>query len=220
MKVAFFTYPSAFQNIGGGEIQLLKTKEYLEKEGAKIDLFDPWKGKIEDYDILHIFSSVKDCLGLVEVAKKRNAKVVISPVLWSDLRRALFTDGSFKMKADLTARHIAKVLLPMYPSARRKLLLAADLVFPNSEIEKEQIAKLFAIPRKKIEVVYNGVDREFADADPSLFRCPLSPAFPISQTTSLRAPALRSYPSRSQRISGRSAAVSLQRSPPSPRTLG
>ena len=93
MKVAFFTYPSAFQNPGGGEVQLEKTREYLLKAGISVDLFDPWRARIADYDLLHVFGSVRDCLGLIEVAKARRVPVVTSPVLWSDARRAFFTDG-------------------------------------------------------------------------------------------------------------------------------
>ena len=85
MKVAFLTYPAAFQNIGGGEILLLKLKEYLEKEGVQADLFDIWKSKIENYDFIHVFGSVKDCLGLVRVANERKVKVAITPLLWSGM---------------------------------------------------------------------------------------------------------------------------------------
>jgi glycosyltransferase involved in cell wall biosynthesis len=170
MKVAFFTYPAAFQNIGGGEVQLLKTKEYLEREGVRVDFFDIWRGRIENYDLLHVFGSVKDCLGLVEVAKSRGVKVALSPVLWSDMRRALFTDGSIKTKVDFTLRHVTKVLLPAFPSERRKLLLLSDIIFPNSEMEKKQIARLFAIPSEKIKVVHNGVSPDFSDSDPGVFQ--------------------------------------------------
>ena len=170
MKIAFFTYPQAFQNIGGGEIQLLKTKEYLEKEGIKIDLFDMWKGKIEDYDLLHVFGSVKECLGLTRIAKKRNVKVVISPVFWSDFRRAIFTEGGVMVKADFLVRHLTKILLPKLPSGRRSLMAESDLILPNSEMEKRQLISLFALPKEKIKVVYNGVDEEMANANPSLFR--------------------------------------------------
>src|SRR3989338_2999262 len=100
MKVAFVTYPSAFQNIGGGEVLLLKLREYLRKSGAEVDLFDFWNGRVENYDIVHIFGSVKDCLGLVQVANSRKVKVAITPLLWSDWRRALFNDASFKSRID------------------------------------------------------------------------------------------------------------------------
>ncbi len=170
MKVAFFTYPSAFQNVGGGEIQLLKTKEYLEKEGVRVDFFDLWRHRVEQYDLIHIFGSVKDCLGLAEVAKSRKVAVTISPVLWSDFRRAFLADGSLKEKSVLALRHLVKAACPAFPSKRRRLLLCSDLIFPNSEIEKSHIARYFAVPKEKMRVVYNGVDALFQDADASLFR--------------------------------------------------
>ncbi len=170
MKIAFLTYPAAFQNVGGGEILLLKLKEYLEKEGAQVDLFDSWHARVEHYDFIHVFGSVKDCLGLVRVANARRVKVAITPLLWSDLRRALLTDGSLKMKADLLARHLAKVVFPAFPSSRRALLALSDVIFPNSEIEKKQISRLFAISPRKMRVVANGVDTGFLNADPALFR--------------------------------------------------
>ncbi len=169
MKVAFFTYPAAFQNIGGGEVQLLMTREYLQKAGQPVDLFDPWNSRVEDYDILHVFSSVKDCLGLVLTAKSRGVKVVTSPVLWSDWRRALFAEGA-RQKTDLLIRHFSKVVFPAFPSSRRRLLLASDALFPNSETECKHISRLFAVPASKMRAVPNGVERRFADAEPAAFR--------------------------------------------------
>ena len=169
MKVAFFTYPSAFQNVGGGEIQLLKTKEYLEKAGATVDFFDTWRHKVESYELLHIFGSVKDCLGLAQTAKSRDVAVAVSPVFWSDFQRAFFTEGSLPEKATLALRHLTKLVWPSFPSSRRKLLEAADVVLPNSEMERRQLSRLFALPLEKIKVVYNAVDGSFALAKPDLF---------------------------------------------------
>lgn len=166
MRVAFFTYPSAFQNVGGGEILLMKLREYLVKQGVEVDLFDSWNARIENYDWLHVFGSVKDCLGLVEVANKRNVRVAITPLLWSDLRRAVFTHGSLLTKADFLARHGMKWLWPSFPSSRRRLLTSSDLIFPNSEIEQRQIARLFAVDASKMRVVPNGVDAHFLGARP------------------------------------------------------
>ncbi len=162
MKVAFFTYSSAFQNVGGGEIQLLKTKEYLEKAGVSIDLFDMWKSRIENYDVLHVFSSLPECLGLIQVAKAKKVKVVTSSVLWSDFR-------SHPLRSSL------KWICPSFPSERRKVLNASDRILPNSEAEKMQITRFFAIPSGKIHVVHNAVDAVFADAEPSLFRAKYGP---------------------------------------------
>ena len=65
MKVCFYVYPSAFQNPGGGEILLLKTKEYLEKAGVEVRLFDMCHDRFQEGDLLHVFGSVKEALGLM-----------------------------------------------------------------------------------------------------------------------------------------------------------
>ena len=70
-KVAFYVYPTAFQSQGGGEVQLMKTKAALEQLGVSVKLFDTWNDKLENFDILHVFGSVKDCLPMMEVAKQK-----------------------------------------------------------------------------------------------------------------------------------------------------
>jgi len=169
MKVAFFVYPSAFQSPGGGEILLLKTKEALEKKGVEVKLFDQWHDKLKDFDILHVFGSVKDCLGLMETAKKLGVKIVLSPIFWSTLQRAIYESGPFGYKSVMAMRHMAKVALPSISSDRRRMLLLADAVVPNSKAELEQVARLFAIDKEMMSVVYVGVDEKFAGADPGLF---------------------------------------------------
>ena len=169
MKVVFFSYPASFQNVGGGEIVLLKLKEYLENLGITVSLFDMWRDKIEDFDILHIFGSVRDCLGLMRVAKARGVKVAISPIFWSSFQRALYTHESMKEKTDLFFRHLTKFMLPTFPSARRSMLIEADILFPNSEMEKKQLGRLFWVPMDKMRVIYNAADAKFCDACPEPF---------------------------------------------------
>ncbi len=175
MKVAFFTYPSAFQNIGGGEIQLLKTKEYLEKEGVEVHLFDFWRDRVECFDLLHIFGSVKDCLGLAQTAKSRGIPVAVSPVFWSDFPRAFFMEGSLTERGLLAMRHLVKIICPIFPSSRRKLLAMADLILPNSEMEKWQITRLFAVSPEKIKMVPNAVEVSGTAPNLELFRSRYGP---------------------------------------------
>ena len=56
MKVLFNTYSTAFFCPGGGEVQLLKTREHLQQLGVEVDLYDPWEPAVERYDIVHMFS--------------------------------------------------------------------------------------------------------------------------------------------------------------------
>lgn len=170
LKVLYVSYPSAFQNIGGGEILLLKMKEYVERAGVQVKLFDMWNDKLEDYDLVHVFGSVKECLGLIRVANVRGTRVAITPLFWSSWKRAFGAYGGLREKTELFLRHAMKVAAPAFPSGRRSMMLASDLIFPNSLMEQKQIARLFAIPEDRMTVVYNGVDRRFEAADPSLWR--------------------------------------------------
>lgn len=169
MKIAFFTYPWAFQDPGGGEILLLKTKEILEQRGIAVKLFDPFRDNLKDFDILHIFSSFKDCLGIMECAHKLGIKVVLSPIYWSTLTKALGEYGGLRYKIKLVTKHIAKVIFPFIPSGRRRMFLLADALLPNSELEAEQLIRLFALNKKKMHVVLLGVEERFAQAKPDEF---------------------------------------------------
>ena len=55
MKILFNTCFSAFFQKGGGEIQLLKSKEALEKLGHTVSLYNHWQPQT-DFEIFHQFS--------------------------------------------------------------------------------------------------------------------------------------------------------------------
>jgi glycosyltransferase involved in cell wall biosynthesis len=169
IRVAFFVYPSAFQNIGGGEILLLKTKEYLEKEGIYCKLFDMWNDRLDSFDILHVIGAVKDSLGLMVTAKNKGLKIILDPVFFSTFQRALHEHGSPQRKIEASARHLAKILFPFFPSSRRKMMMLADAVIPNSRVEAGQLARLFRIPKDKMYVIPNCVDASFEFYDKDIF---------------------------------------------------
>jgi len=169
MKIAFFVYPSAFQAPGGGEILLSKTQEVLKEKGLSVTLFNQWEDSLKEFDILHIFGSVKECLGLMQTASNLKIKIVLSPIFWSTLQRSMNEYGSFFNKMQMALRHTAKVLLPFMPSARRKMLLLADAIVPNSQAEADQVTRLFCVDRKKMHIVYLGADESFAEADKNEF---------------------------------------------------
>lgn len=169
LRVAFTVYGSAFQSPGGGEVQLMKTKEFLEKQGMPVRLFDPWKDKLKDFDILHTFGSVKDSLGLMETAHALGVKNVLSTVCWYSWKSAWGTFGSAKDKTLAVLRHAAKVFLPFVPSMRKRMMQISDALLPNSESEAQQLISFFGASREKIFVIPNGVDPSFAQAKPDDF---------------------------------------------------
>lgn len=169
MNIAFYVYPVAFQSPGGGEIALLKTKEYLEKEGVPVKLFDPWNDKLKSFDILHTFGSVKDSLRMMEMARTVGVKNVLSTICWYNLRSAWGTYPSWKQRIPSVVRHAAKTFLPFLPSERRKMMSCSDALLPNSQTEADQLKKYFGMPDEKITIMPNGVDPAFADAMPDAF---------------------------------------------------
>lgn len=169
MRVAFYVYPTAFQAPGGGEVQLMKTKEYLEKKGVEVKLFDPWVDKLGDFDILHTFGSVKDCLDTIRTAKILGVKIVLSTICWYSWRSAWGIYSSWDQRMLSIARQVAKSLVPFMPSRRKQMMDHSDILYPNSQTEAEQLVRYFCVPREKVFIVPNGVDSKFLEATPDLF---------------------------------------------------
>ncbi|MFA5166894.1 MAG: glycosyltransferase [Candidatus Omnitrophota bacterium] len=169
MKVAFYVYPTAFQNPGGGEIQLLKTKQSLEKLGVTVKLFDTWQDKLENFDILHAFGSVKDALPMMQAAHRVGVKNVLSTICWYNWRSAWASYGSWQRRLAAVGRHAAKVFFPFVSSDRKRMMDVADILMPNSQSEAEQLRRFFLTDPKKIRVIPNAVDPVFLDANPDLF---------------------------------------------------
>lgn len=170
LQVLYSTYPAAFQILGGAEIQLLKTKEYIEKiGGCNIKLFDMFKDKLNEYDILHVFYMQSDSLLLSQMAKRVGTRLVLSPVFWSGRAKILETIGPLAL-----ARFYSNMKTFRFPTVKRlfpfkNFLDLADIILPNSKIEADMLARNFSIANDKFWVVPNGVDVRFAYADPDLF---------------------------------------------------
>jgi len=174
MKIAYFTYPSAFNFFGGGEIQLLKTKEYIEKvrRNYYVKLFDIFQDKLEQFDILHNFSISPDCLSLCGMAKLKGVKVALSPIYWKpsnmEKQKAL---GKKIIQIKNFYENLTGYRLFTFQALRpyKEFLELSSIILPNSEMEASLISTTFRIKREKFHIVPNGVDKRFSDAKPDLF---------------------------------------------------
>ncbi len=155
---------SAFQAPGGGETQLVQTARHLEALGESVRPFCPWRDRIEQARILHLFGMSREGLALAEVARARGVPVVLSPICWYEARSLAALAGSRTRAALDLAKLSVKLAFPRWPSWRRRLLNLADRVLPNSEAEAGQLVRLFAIDRGRVRVVPNGVEPRFARA--------------------------------------------------------
>lgn len=147
IRVLFNTYPVAFHCPGGGEVQLLKYKEELEKVGIEVLLFDQWHPQFREADIVHHFTVQPGSHRFCHFVKKLGLPLVLSPIVWVEEGKS-------------------------YPLGEiQKLLNLADSILPNSMRESERLSQQFQVPLSRFTPVVNGVDSIFFEhVSPSIFR--------------------------------------------------
>jgi glycosyltransferase involved in cell wall biosynthesis len=155
---------AAFQAPGGGEVQLVETARALEEQGHGVRPFIPWTDRLEDARVLHLFGMSPEGLALARAARCKHVPVVLSPICWFEPTAPL--GNRWRAWAAYVTRRVFSAL----PHWRRQLLMLADAILPNSEREAEQLARCFAIDRRRFRVIPNGVDPRFAEGEPSAFR--------------------------------------------------
>src|SRR5690606_22437409 len=114
-------YPTAFDCPGGGEIQLLKTKESLVRAGTHVRLYDQWNPDLGWPDVVHHFSVYGGSSVFCDYVKfQKKLPLAISPILWA--------------RGDTSGYPMEEI---------RHLLHVADVLFPNSEVEADALADVF-----------------------------------------------------------------------------
>lgn len=152
---------------GGVRMQSTKTADHLEKLGVTVDLFNPWKNvNLSSYELIHLFLASNETLAIANRIKDLNCRLVVSPVFYT---RRSATVIRKSMMIEHVAGKLVKGIFSDY-SIKAAVCRASDLVLPNTDSEASLIRDGFGIPEDNITVVPNGVDTEFADASPDLFR--------------------------------------------------
>lgn len=140
-KILFNTWQGAFFNEGGGEVQLKKSREYLEKLGCQVDLYDMWKPQ-KEFDIFHQFSIQYGVNFVVENYKDLGYKIALSTIMW-DLPG---TDNPYFY-------HI------------KNLFDNSDILLTNSELESKKLADAFDIDINKFHKTRNSIADEYRNTD-------------------------------------------------------
>lgn len=192
MKIAFCNRPN--YTTGGDGIQMLKTKEYLEKiySDISIDIITSPKELSCKYDIAHIFNYAShiETRAFFEQAKLLNVKIVSSTIFWDysyaimPLPMILGKKYSFiKENYIKTYRFLNQILskVPLekfrkayFPISRafssecKFFIENSDLILPNSYEEGILCCNFakYLQGKDKIREVYNGVDIQKVDILP------------------------------------------------------
>jgi len=189
MKVLFQTRTNLFDAPGGDMVQMLKTKEFLEKQGVKVDISLELEPDLKGYDIVHLFNLMEpqDIYIQMRNAKKQHKKIVLSTIygLYTEFERKA-RGGFFQKVANvLSSYQIAfiKTLLKQYKDKRmhsgvysmmykgyyglmKEIVDNTSVFLPNSVSEMNRVAKEFKLKDYKFVSIPNAIDKSvFTDAD-------------------------------------------------------
>ena len=137
-RIIFNTWSGAFFDPGGGELQLRKSKEFLEKSGFEISLYDQWSPQ-KDFKIFHQFSICPGIEHPLKAYKQRGAKVALSTIMWT-------IPDSLE-----------------FQSRVKEVFQLSDILFTNSDLESKRLSDFFSIPIEKFHKTRNGISKEFLD---------------------------------------------------------
>ncbi|MCC7202171.1 MAG: glycosyltransferase family 4 protein [Nitrospirae bacterium] len=183
MNILFQSRNSLFKDHVGDTTQVLKTKEYLEKAGVKVDISLELEPDVSRYDLVHIFNFTRPQETFIQArnAKKYHKKVVLSPIFvdYSEYDKKC-REGIIKVLFKLLNKHqieyckiLGKVIVTREIhkgnllvlkkgvwNTQKESLKYIDLFLPNSQSEWRRFAKELDIHDALHQAVPNSVDQQ------------------------------------------------------------
>lgn len=178
MKVLFQNRFDYLTIPGGDTTQLLRTKEYLEKIGVKVDISTDPKIDLSNYDLVHIFNIMRpfESYLFIKNALKQNKKIVMSSIYWdfdefnklgrnSKFMELLYSNFDeffvekikyFKRK-NIVSKH-KNDFFSFFIKDYKKVLENVDLFLPNSDNEGKIVQRKIS-DKVNYQVVFNAVDK-------------------------------------------------------------
>lgn len=182
MRILFQSRTNLFNAPGGDYIQMLKTKEFLEKEGIQVDISLEFEPNLDNYDVVHLFNLMEpqDIYLQMLNAKKQNKKIVLSTIygLYTEFERKA-RGGLFQKAANYLSPYqigYIKVIVKHFYEKRfhkgvkfmirkgyygmmKEIVDNTDVFLPNSESEMKRVAKEFRLKNYKYVNVPNAIDK-------------------------------------------------------------
>ncbi len=168
MRIHLASYQSIMLNRGGPTYKLLHTKRALEVLGVDVKLFDMWDFnlKLSKYDLVHIFLANISTYSLATNLKLYNAKYVVNPIIFSN-----HPAWKIRLYQNLE-KPFNKLFIRSMSDYKITNLICnnAEKILPNTIDEGNLLVKGMNVNRDKMQVIHNGVEKRFAEADACLFQ--------------------------------------------------
>jgi glycosyltransferase involved in cell wall biosynthesis len=168
MRIHLASYQSIMLNRGGPTYKLLHTKKALEEIGVDVKLFDMWDFnlKLTKDDLVHIFLANISTYSLASNLKLYGAKYVVNPIIFSN-----HSAWKIKLYQNLE-KPLNKLFIRSISDYKITNLICnnAEIVLPNTINEGNLLVEGMNVKREKVQVIHNGVEKRFSEADANLFQ--------------------------------------------------
>lgn len=182
MKVLFQSKTNIFDAPGGDTIQMLKTKEFLEKLGVQVDISLDFNTDLSDYDLVHLFNLMdpEELYLHFLNAKKQNKKIVLSTIygLYTEFERKA-RGGLFQIIANYISpfqigylitlikhysenkmhRGVYKMMFKGYFGLMKEIVDYTSVFLPNSVSEMNRVAVDFNLKKYDFFNIPNAIDK-------------------------------------------------------------
>jgi len=182
MKVLFQTRTNLFDAPGGDMIQMLKTKEFLEKKGIKVDISLEFEPDLKDYDFVHLFNLMEpqDIYLQMINAKRQGKKIALSTIygLYTEFERKA-RGGLFQKVANVLTPYqigyiktfvkhfkekrlhkgVYRMLFKGYYGLMKEIVENTSVFLPNSDSEMKRVEKEFKLKNFKYVSIPNAIDK-------------------------------------------------------------
>lgn len=167
MRVCMIAQHSVTMVAGGPRVQALETARHLPEFGVEVDLFNPWEEyHRKSYDLAHVFGANMMTYDIALRLRQFQWPFAVSSIFFT-MRSPAFMRTARKVER-LANRFFSGVWTDYGLTSR--VCDLANMVLPNTSEEGRLIEEGLEIGSDKIQVIPNGVDARFADADPALFQ--------------------------------------------------
>lgn len=160
MHITFLRRYDSGLYYGGAEVQAEQTAHYLRELGVRVDFFTPLDREVGD--VVHAFGAYPYFRTVAEYCRFHRKPFILSTIFYKDI-------SSLRLRLRYRIYRLFPKHVPQFRNLRR-LLSHACVVLPNTQAEALQLQQIFRLPPQRIEVVPNGVEARFAEADPDWFR--------------------------------------------------
>lgn len=166
MKILFvppMNFPLA---VGGFQFQVRKIFSSLCELGIEVSWYSITETNMEEYDIVHLHSTLSELLPVAKRAKQYGKKIVLTPMIGSRVHSNAFYSNGLRLSK----------LPGVLPDIRitNSLIHLSDFVIPLVKFEYDRLHKVFDVPYVRMKVIPNGMADGFFDISESDTRIPIN----------------------------------------------